>query len=165
MAVANQQRALQALMQSGQLGGQLQSADTAEAQSRATAIDRVNQFNAEMLGRNYGQQGDMRMQQAGNAQNVANMNTGIANDQIRTNQIQLPQQRFNNSVSKVQGQAGNVAQQAQVRVEQGQNTANAWSAGGQAVNAGVNAYQNNNATQAKLAGMTAEQRAWYEANH
>lgn len=110
-----EQRALQALMQSGQLAGQMQGQDFNQQSAKAQAADSISRFNAQnMQGvnqRNTGARNDAQAWNATSAQNAANQNTGLKNDSQQYN-LGLAQQRFDNEMGKATGvarQYGNIA--------------------------------------------------------
>lgn len=113
VAAMAQERALQALMQSGQLGGSIRSQDFDEQARKAAAQDAINQFNAAT--RNQNNQfntntfNNAQAQNLAAQQNIANQNVGIANTQQMHNKG-LPQQAFQNQLQK-QGMKSGVNQQ------------------------------------------------------
>lgn len=113
-----QQRALEAMMQGGQLAGNIRGQDFSEAAQRASALDHINQFNASNKLSNDWNNTNMGMDvnkfnaginnQAatanwGNNQEIANKNVGVKNDAQKVNNIDLPQQGFQNKVTKATG--------------------------------------------------------------
>ena len=98
-----QQRALQALMQSGQLGGQMQAQDFGQAAQKAQAADAIARFNAanqqDVMSRNIGAKNQAQQYNVGNAQNIANQNVGTKNQAQQYN-LNLPQQQFQNQMTK-----------------------------------------------------------------
>lgn len=145
VAAEARKRALDALLSGAQIGGGLQAADTGEAQARAAAMDQLNQFNTNLAQGVFNQRGGLAVQQAQNAQNVATANTGIANQQKNVNQIQLPQQKYQNALDRIRVLAGNTANQAATAGAAGQNQADLISGIGSTIAAGANWYGNRNA--------------------
>ena len=98
-----QQRALQALMQSGQLGGQMQAQDFGQAAQKAQAADAIARFNAanqqDVMSRNIGAKNQAQQYNVGTAQNIANQNVGTKNQAQQYN-LNLPQQQFQNQMTK-----------------------------------------------------------------
>lgn len=97
------QNALQAIAQSGQLGGQLQSADTSLSLQKANAADQMNRFNvaqqtnaqqANVSARNLAQQQNLALQQQ-----AMNYNTQQANQEL-LRQKAAEQQMFQNQLAK-----------------------------------------------------------------
>lgn len=143
VAAMAQQRALQALLQSGQLGGSIRGQDFDEQARKAQAQDAINAFNA--ANRNQNSQYNANIfnnAQAANLaarQNLANQNVGIANAQQQFNNG-LYQQDFNNRLNKqnaksglssnIAAQYGNQGQQAANLIGTGIQTAGALATGG-----------------------------------
>lgn len=99
VAALAQQRALQAMAQSGTLAGSMRSADVEEQMNRARAIDAINQFNVNV--RNQTEQANVAARNAAqaanlqNAQNISNANVALRNERSML-PIQLQQQQFSN---------------------------------------------------------------------
>lgn len=98
-----EQRALDAIMKSGQLGGQIGQQDFSQAAEIARAKDLIGQFNArntqDVQSRNVGARNQAAQQQARTAQDIANQNVGTRNEAQMRN-IGLPQQNFQNQLTK-----------------------------------------------------------------
>lgn len=143
------QRALESLMNSGQLGGQMRSQDFGEQAQKAQSQDVINQFNARnrqaVIGQNTQTQNAAQAANLANKQDIMNKNTGIANQQSEHN-AQAVQQNYENNLRKAQGiysannaQAGNLLAQ-----QQRSNDAFSGTMSGIAGAAGAyGAYQNN----------------------
>lgn len=103
-----QQRALQALMQSGQLGGQMQAQDFGQQSQKAQAADAISRFNAQnqqnVMSSNTANKNQAQQYNAQNQQNIANQNVG-QNNQAQQYNLGLAQQNFNNQVTKASGVA------------------------------------------------------------
>jgi len=103
-----QQRALQALMQSGQLGGQMQAQDFGQAAQKAQAADAIARFNAanqqDVMGRNVGAKNQAQQYNVGQKQNVSNQNVEAGNLAKQYN-LNLPQQQFENAYKRAGGTA------------------------------------------------------------
>lgn len=104
-----QARALEAIQQSGQLGGQIEGQNFGEASKVAEAQDAINKFNtqakqqvesANVATRNAAL--DRNMQEK---QRIADANAGIVNDQAKTN-AGAAQTVFQDKMSKAGGVAG-----------------------------------------------------------
>lgn len=113
-----EQRALQALMQSGQLAGQMQGQDFNQASAKAQAADAISKFNAQNLqgvqSRNVANRNSAQQWNAQNAQGIANQNVGLKNEsQLYNNN--LPQQNFNNQMSRAGAIAGQYNQSGQAK--------------------------------------------------
>lgn len=110
-----QQRALQAIMQGGQLGGQMQAQDFSQQSAKAQAGDAINKFNAQnqqnVISTNVGAKNNAQQYNAGVAQTTANQNVGLGNESKQYN-LNLAQQDYNNRMAKATGVAnryGNMA--------------------------------------------------------
>lgn len=109
VAANAQARALQAIMQAGQLGGQMQAQEYGEQANKANAQNAIQQFNAQTQTANnqYNTAAANNAQAANvaNAQNVANMNTQTQNANKQYN-AQQNQTVFNDNLAKANGVAG-----------------------------------------------------------
>lgn len=98
-----EQRALSALMQSGQLGGQMQSQDFNQQSAKAQATDAISRFNAanqqQVMGSNVAAKNQAQQYNAGQAQNAANQNTQTRNQAQQYN-LGLSQQQYDNELKK-----------------------------------------------------------------
>lgn len=103
-----QQRALQALMQSGQLSGQMQAQDFGQAAQKAQAADAIARFNAanqqDVIGRNVGAKNQAQQYNIGTAQDIANRGVDVKNQAQQYN-LNLPQQQFENAYKRAGGTA------------------------------------------------------------
>ncbi len=103
-----QQRALEALIQGGQLGGQMQQTEFGQKAQVANAQDAINRFNAanQQSQENYNVGNINAAQQANlaNEQNIANSNVGTANAQEQYNK-NLPEVGYQNAYQKAGGTA------------------------------------------------------------
>ena len=137
-----QQRALQAIMQGGQLGGQMQAQDFGQAAAKAQAADAIARFNAQnqqnVIGQNVAAKNQAQAWNAQTAQNVANQNVGTRNQATQYN-LSIPQMQYQNQLNKLaavsgagMAEANNMARQA---AEQNQFAGNLISAGAQAYGA------------------------------
>lgn len=109
------QRALSAIMQSGQLGGQMQAQDFSQASQKAQAADAISRFNAQnqqnVIGQNVGARNQAQQFNAVNANETAARNTSGAN-QAQQQNLSLAQQQYENELKKrglISGAAGNLA--------------------------------------------------------
>lgn len=112
-----EQRALEAIMKSGQLGGQISEQDFNQQRAIAQAKDEIARFNASNLqnvqSRNIGARNQAQQYNLTNRQNIANQNVGVKNQAQQYN-IALPQQQYQNELARATGQATglqNLAQQ------------------------------------------------------
>lgn len=126
----NYQQALAAMAQGGALGGQLQGQQNAQANTIAQAQNAMQQFNAanqqnaSQTNAANQQQANLYNTQAGNQ--VGQANTGLANQRTMYN-TQLPQQVFNNQMSKATGVANQYNNLSNTLGGQGQQEAGLFS--------------------------------------
>lgn len=99
-------RALQALMGAGDLGGRIRSEGFNEAKGVASAEDAINRFNTanrqDVLSRNTAATNAGSMYNLGNAQDISNRNTGVKNSQQVHNKG-LYQTDFENRMKRQDG--------------------------------------------------------------
>ena len=109
VAADAQQRALQALVDSGTMAGNIRGQDYSEASQKAAAEDAINRFNAANQQQtnlyNTGVQNQAQATNLAAKQNIADTNTSLANQQQQYNKG-LYQQQFQNQLQKAGGQAG-----------------------------------------------------------
>lgn len=118
-----EQRALQAIMQSGQLGGQIEQQQFGQAAQKAQAADAIARFNAANL-QNVGMtnvqaRNAAQAQNAQMAQNIASQNVGLKNQAQQYN-LNIPQQQYANQMARATGQSQGLQQQAQLAAQQQQ---------------------------------------------
>lgn len=110
IASESRTRALNDLMEAGQLGGQIQNQDFNQQAQIAKAKDLINQFNATnsqaVANRNVNRSNDAQQFNLNNSQRIADTNVTNRN-QAQTHNKGLYQQDFNNRMNK----AGSVADQ------------------------------------------------------
>lgn len=129
-AGANYNTALNALAQRGSMGNALQGQTNAQSNQVAAAQNAMQQFNAQNQQQN--SQFNANNQQAANTSNAANRqqisnnNTGNVNARTQYN-AQLPQQIFNDQLSKAGGMAGAATNYGDLQQKQGQQNAGIWS--------------------------------------
>lgn len=132
-----QQRALQALMDQGQLGGQIQAQDFNQQTQKANANDAISKFNAQnQQAANMANTQARNVAQASNLENkqsIANQNAALSTQQNKQ-KADVAQQVFNNSVAKAGGSQGATNFNAQA---QGQNSQGAANANNQLIGAGL----------------------------
>ncbi len=125
-----QDRALQSLIQAGQLGTQMRTQGFQEQSAKAQAQDAINKFNTgnlqDVQQRNIGTQNAAQATNLAAAQNLSNMNTNLSNEQQKYNNG-LAQQQFENQAEIARGKNGVYQQQAQGALAQGQTQANLFS--------------------------------------
>lgn len=116
-----EQRALQAIMQSGQLGGQIEQQQFGQAAQKAQAADAIARFNAANL-QNVGMtnvqaRNAAQAQNAQMAQNIASQNVGLKNQAQQYN-LTIPQQQYANQMARATGQAQGLQGQANLAAQQ-----------------------------------------------
>jgi hypothetical protein len=103
-----EQRALDAIMRSGQLGGQISAQDFSQQEAKARAADEIARWNAQNLqgvqSRNVGTRNQAQQWNATTAQNTANQNVGVKNESTKYN-LSIPQQQYQNQLARATGQA------------------------------------------------------------
>lgn len=128
IAGQSQERALQALIQGGQLGGQMQAQDFNQQAQVAGANDAIAKFNAankqqvgmaNVAANNAAQAANLQ-----NKQSVMNQNVQTRNQQEQYNK-ELQQRQYDNEIKKRSGQAGIAQNNAQAAGQNSQNQANA----------------------------------------
>lgn len=120
-----EQRALQALIQSGQLGNQIQQTSFGQQAQVANAQDAINQFNTQnqqqQANLNTGNANAAQAANLANAQAISNANVDKANAQEQYNK-NLPEVNFQNAYQKAGGTASALQNQAAGYSAQGANT-------------------------------------------
>lgn len=98
-----EQRQLDALIKSGQLGGQMQAQDFGQKSQVASAQDQIARFNAantqDVMSRNVGAKNQAQSYNLGVGQDVANKNVGSKNEAKGYN-LNLAQQQYDNELKK-----------------------------------------------------------------
>lgn len=122
------ERALQALIEAGELGGNMQTQDFNQQAQIAGANDAIAKFNAtNQQAINLANTNARNAAQATNLENkqrVADTNVGLRNQQQEHNK-QLIQQNFENELKKRSGQAGIATNNAQAQQQADRDKANA----------------------------------------
>jgi hypothetical protein len=112
-----EQRALDAIMQSGQLGGQMGQQQFQNAAQIAQAKDLINKFNAQNLQQvsqtNVEARNAAQLANAQAKQNIAGQNVGLSNEAQKYN-LGLAQQNYQNQMARATGQTQALADQAKV---------------------------------------------------
>lgn len=118
-----EQRALDAIMRSGQLGGEMGRQEFGQAADVARARDLINQFNVrnvqDVASRNVGARNQAGQLQAQTAQGIANQNVAARNEAQQRN-LGLAQQNFANQMARqgiVSTALGGQAQRAQQQAD------------------------------------------------
>jgi hypothetical protein len=135
-----ERRALDAIMQSGQLGGQMQSQDFSQQQAKAQAADAIAKFNAAnqqgVQSANVGAKNNAQMWNAQQQQAAQNQNTDLRN-QANLRNLNLTQQQYENELKKRGLVSG--AQQGLADTYAGQAASNRQMVGG-LIGAGAKAF-------------------------
>lgn len=166
---SSQQRALQALIQQGQLASSLRGQDLTEAEKRAQAQDTINRFNTanaqQVMGANVNARNQAAREQSLQSQNLSNQNVDVRNRNLGQSN-DLNQQRYNNVMSKYSSILGGANNSAQM----GMQSANAANAGRyrqtQAIqglgNSTYSAYNSANTPEASYNESTGERKKNYD---
>jgi hypothetical protein len=111
-----QERALSALMNQGQLAGNMQQNDFNRQLQKANNQDAISRFNAQnqqqVMANNVGYKNNAQQTNAQNQQNIANQNVDLNNQAQQWNNNGMAQQQYNNQIGKSQmiaDQYGNIA--------------------------------------------------------
>lgn len=119
-----QDRALQAMLQGGQLAGQMQGQDFSQQLQQNSARDAINRFNTQNTQQvglvNTGYRNDAQARNTAEGQRIADSNVGIANDQ-QINNKGLHQLDFQNRTGQATGVAGGLGSQASLAQRQGES--------------------------------------------
>lgn len=122
-AANNARLALEALGQQGQLGGQLQGQANQMSQAQAEAARQIAEYNSQLQSQanQYNTQNANQAQQMNlaNAQDISNRNTGDMNMRTQYN-TQVPQQVFQNDMSKAGAVAGAYGNAGALKQQQAQ---------------------------------------------
>lgn len=122
MAAMAHDRALQAMVQAGQLGGNVRSQEFGEGAQKANAADVIAQFNAmnkqNVQGQNVNSANSAAQQEALMKQQAENNRAGTANAQEQYNK-QLLQQNYQNQMDKAKTMSGVYSGQADEARKQG----------------------------------------------
>lgn len=128
IAAQARDRALQAMIQGGQMAGDVRGQDFDQQAQVAGAQDAISKFNAQNQQQvnmyNTGARNDAQAQNLANKQEIANQNVGTRNTQQQYNK-NLIQQNFDNEIKKRSGQAGIAQTNAANAGQSSQNQANA----------------------------------------
>lgn len=104
-----ERRALEAMMQTGQLAGQMDSQQFGQQTQVASAKDSINKFNSanqqQVQSNNVNAKNNAQQINAANTQGIANQNTG-ANNQAQQYNLGLAQQQYDNQMKKAGALAG-----------------------------------------------------------
>jgi hypothetical protein len=140
VAASASQNALQAALQSGQLGSQIRGQDFSVNQARASASDEMNRFNTQnqmqQQARNVANANQAQAANLQNQQQLGNANTQMANSETsRQNQAQVDD--WNNKVRLASIKSGAYQSQANDFAKRAQDTTNQMGAIGGALGQGA----------------------------
>lgn len=131
----SRQRALDAILKSGTLAGDLRSSDYGEQKDLAQGRDAIDDFNAKMLAgtrqRNTDRTNNARQVNLTNRQDIANKNTTLSNEETKWNDIDRYQQRFDNETKVASGKANAYSGNANAYQNSANQTAGMWAGVGQ----------------------------------
>jgi hypothetical protein len=109
VAAGAQDRALQSILGAGDLATKYRTQDFGEQSAKATAADRINQFNTANLrdvnASNVGATNRASEMNLANSQRLSDQNTALANSQQMYNK-NLLQQNYENQIKQLQGATG-----------------------------------------------------------
>lgn len=129
VAAQAQARALEALMQGGNMSGQMIDQSFNQQAQKAGANDAIAKFNAQNQQQiNMANTGARNEAQAGNLANKQSIANQNANNQTAQNaqKAQIAQQMYDNEIKKRSGQANIAQSNAANQSQANQNSANAW---------------------------------------
>lgn len=119
-----EKRALEAIMNSGQLGGQIRNQDFTEKSAVAQAQDQINKFNTmnrqDVSNRNVNRNNEAQQTNLKEAQRVADTNVATRNTQQQYNK-ELLQNQFDNRLKLANGKSGVYNTQADYYRDQAKN--------------------------------------------
>jgi hypothetical protein len=145
VAAQAQDRALQSIMQSGQLATQYRNQDFDEQAKRAAAADAINRFNTtnmqDVQSRNLASQNRAAEMNLAERQKISDQNVNLANQEQKYNK-DLLQQKFENEAKVAAGKSGQYAGQAQSEMQKGQALGNMFTNFGQAASGAAAAQAN-----------------------
>ncbi len=145
VAAQAQQKALQAMSNAGALGSQMEGQQFGEDAQKAAAADAISRFNTanrqNVMGTNTSAKNQAQYVNLKNAQDVANANAAILNQQAEHN-ANVPQQLFSDQLSRAGGAQGAFGAVANQYGTNAANTGNMWSGIGNAANSMLTAYGN-----------------------
>ena len=152
LAAQASQNALQAMVQGGQLAGNIRGQDFDVNSTRAAAEDEVNRFNVQnSIGRqtrNVGMGNDAQQRNLGERQRIQDANTGQGNNELyRQRDAEAEEYRMKMAAAQAKANARTGA--SQQAMQQGNQTAQNWHTAGQGVAAAGSVIANNLAKKPK----------------
>ncbi len=140
IAADARRRALQAIMDSGELAGSVRSQDFGEQSAVAEAQDAINRFNTanrqDVSGRNVDRRNAAQEYNLKESQRIADTNVGIRNEQEDHNKG-LIQKKFDNDYRKAAGVAGQYESAADREAAEAERKRKMWAGIGQGVGTAV----------------------------
>jgi len=137
------QRALQSMVQAGELGGRIRGQEFDVARTLAAAEDEMGRFNISnkmsQEARRVGMENQARQYNLSMQQDIANRNIQQMNAE-RQRQREAEQRMYQNKLAVAQLKAGAYGAQAQQAQQQAGATQQAWTQAGQGVAQGIGAY-------------------------
>jgi hypothetical protein len=137
------QRALQSMVQAGDVAGRVRAQDFDVERTRAGAEDEMNRFNvANRMAqeqRRVAMENQARQFNLSNQQAIMNMNTQMINAELQR-QREAEQRMYQNKLTVVGMRAGTYGAQADQATQRAGTTQQAWSQAGQAIGQGIGAY-------------------------
>ena len=123
VAAQAQDRALQSIMQGGELAGKIRGQDYEQQAQLAQARDSINRFNTQNLQdiqqRNIASQNRAREMNLGERQRIADANTNLSNQEQKYNK-ELIQQQFDNQAKVAAGRSGQYGQMGANELRKGE---------------------------------------------
>lgn len=130
VAAGAQDRALQALMQSGELASKYRGQDFQEQEAKAQANDAINKFNTQnlrdVMSANTGYRNRANEMNLAERQRLSDSNVNTSNKEQQYNK-ELLQQQYENKMRMAQAKANVYSGQAQGEIQRGQAQGNLWS--------------------------------------
>lgn len=138
-------RALEAIMKSGQLGGQIRTQEFDEESAKKQAQDAINRFNASLMAgresRNVDRSNQAQASNLTQAQRLADANVALRNTAYDTN-AGAAQRRFDNEMRRTAGATGFTGAAADVKADEGKYKAQMWGNIGQGATQIAQAFAN-----------------------
>lgn len=132
-----QARALEAIMQGGQLGGQIRQQEFGEQSEKAQAQDAINRFNTQnsqqVAGANVNRRNSAQEVNLGNAQDILNKNVAIRNTNQDAN-VKARQTVYDNQMGLANARSGVLRDKANQANQRGQAETDFW---GNIINTGA----------------------------
>lgn len=164
IAALASQNALGAIREAGSLGGQIRGQDFDVAQTKASAADRLAEFNLQnaiaQQQRNVFAKNQAQLENLSNAQRIANQNVDQANEELRRQQ-EARRAYYNQQLERARGMAGQYQNQAGYYQDESARKGQIGSSIGQGVGQGFGTWQQYNTEQATKAENKAQADRMY----